>query len=189
MRTLRLLLPLVIMLLMARSATAATVTGNVFTASSVALTNSRISFTPQSTPVIDGGTQYVSKAVSLECTNGTFSTTLVVGRYLMRVDDATRDTLTIYVPNNTNTYGFNELVTNAVNFASSNAFPFILRSSGTGTNTTLVRPLLSLTNGPPTNGWTVIADGTTGLLKWAAASSSSGGITSDDTGNSITSDD
>jgi len=159
------------------NASASTITGNVAQVWSAAVTNSRVTFTPGSTPVIISNTLYVSQPANIKCTNGTFSTPLIVGKYAMRVDDVQRDLLTIYVPNDTNTYNFSDLVTNAVNFASTNAFAFIVRTNGTGMSNTFTAPLLwplNFTTNTPGKVWTSV--GTNGGGSWSNSAGGSGGV-------------
>lgn len=177
----------VLALLVAQSAKAiTTVTGSVYRVSASALTNSVMTFSPQSTPVMDGGTIYVSKAETVRVTNGAFSVSLVVGKYFVTVDDATRDRLTIYVPNDSNTYDIGALTTNAVNFATTNAFPFVMRTNGFAYNLTINststpspsvgQVLTRLANG--TAGWSNAASGGSGEVTTAQLNAASNAVLS-----------
>lgn len=99
---------------------AATITGPIGDLTGGAY-SPRVEFWPQSTPFFSGTTAIVGPMKTVAVTNGTFSTTLVAGRYYTRFPPTTNG-FTIYVPTGTNTYTLSQVATNVFYVVDSSTF-------------------------------------------------------------------
>lgn len=166
------------------------VTGHLIDSNGRNATNVTLRFDP-GIPRQDGTNFIRSRIVSTTTdTSGNFSIELQAGSYATSDPTLPRDSFRICVQGDGSTNDWQALRCNSTLYAITNLpSTFIAQNAGSGTSNVLSRPRLLLSNGPPTNGWTLIADGTSGFLLWAEAAAGSSGITSPDTGESITSPD
>jgi len=98
------------------SAFASIITGNLQTTSGNPYVTNAL-FAPLSTPLASGASVIASTQTNVvAAANGDFSVTLKQGNYLVTIGNLRHDSFVISVPNDSNTYNLNSLITNALTF-------------------------------------------------------------------------
>src|SRR5947209_14103773 len=93
------------------SVTASTITGNIQNTSGNAYVTNAL-FAPLSTPLVSGTNIIASTPTNVVAgANGSFSVTLKQGNYLVTLGNLRHDSFTISVPDDSNTYIVNSLIT------------------------------------------------------------------------------
>src|SRR5580765_4404485 len=96
---------------------ASTITGTIQNTSGNAYATNAL-FAPLSTPLATGNTIIASTPTNVvAAANGTYSVSLKQGNYLVTFGGLRRDSVLISVPDDSNTYNLNALITNAMTFA------------------------------------------------------------------------
>src|ERR1043166_4559890 len=95
---------------------AAVITGNLQNTSGNPYATNAL-FAPLSTPLASGTYTIASTPTNvIAAADGAFSVTLKQGNYLVTIGNLRRDSFVIAVPNDSNTYNLNSLITNAITF-------------------------------------------------------------------------
>src|SRR6266853_2146857 len=97
---------------------ASTITGNIQNTSGAAYATNAL-FAPLSTPLTTANNIIASTQTNVvAAANGSFSVVLQQGNYLVTIGNVHKDSFVISVPNDSNTYNINSLITNKITFNS-----------------------------------------------------------------------
>lgn len=178
---------LVALLALALPAFGAVVTGPLQDISAAAYNTTGVEFWPLSTPLVNGSGVVVGPRKIVQPTNGNFAITLVAGCYLTKFLPTT-NTITICVPNSTNTYTLAELSTNtsAVTGIASPLYKVRISSADTNENYLAGKILkgsnITITTNATTGTLTIASTGGGGSFDTSASNSYNGTFTGNGAG-------